>query len=91
MISHAKRITRAAIADGDIDAVIVQLSDTGSGAKDANARYRHIVEHSLGRVPVGCQIIMSNKFCNVKVISKNENFVDVQFDAEHAEINLRIW
>jgi hypothetical protein len=89
-ISQAKQAVNVPKADGDIDAVIVNIPSTGSSSANDNKK-RQTINHGLNRVPVGCHIIWTNKVCNVIVISATENTIEVQFDAEQANVHLRIW
>ena len=92
MPKHATEINYTnVIKDGDFDAVVVRIRDTGSSLINTYDRYKHTITHGLNREPVGCMVIMSNKICNVKVVSKDSTKIIVQFTAEHADINLRIW
>ena len=77
--------------DGDMDAVVYRIQDTGDSSVVAGDRYKHTINHNLNRVPIGCQIIMSDDFANVKVIEKDRQKIIIQFDTARADVNLRIW
>lgn len=86
MIRHAPEIFKDIRKDGEIDAVVIKVEDTGT----AGASYQII--HGLGRVPVGCIIQLKNKDCDVyKGNVWNNSTIEVKFTASNANINLRIW
>lgn len=92
MIKHATEIPATeAIKDGDHDAVVFRIRDTGSSIIPPTDRYKHTIYHGLGREPVGCQVILSDKICNVMVVSRDINQITVKFDVENADVNIRIW
>jgi hypothetical protein len=92
MVKHATEIPINDTArDGDHDAIVYRVRDTGSSLAPVLDRYKHVIFHGLGREPIGCMVILSDKICNVKVVNKNENQIIVQFTAEHADVNVRIW
>ena len=91
MIRHLTTISRTAKPDGDLNAAVIQIPDTGDESVIESDRYRHTIAHGLGRVPVGCMVQLSDKDCRVKVLSSDQNKIEVQFTAEHANVNLRIW
>ena len=88
---HATEATPVVRKDGDFDAVIVQISNTGASGAVEQDRYRHTITHGLGRVPVGCCIIHKDAPCDVYVLSSNENEISVKFTAAETSVNLRIW
>jgi hypothetical protein len=92
MIKHATEIpTSEVIKDGDIDAIVCKIADTGSSITPVLDRYKHVIYHGLGRDPIGCMVIYSDKICNVQVLSSDKNQITVQFTAENASVNVRIW
>lgn len=88
---HAHDILTTLAVDGDLDAVVVRIPDTGTRESRCKDRYRHTISHGLGRVPVGCQIIMQDAPCQVAVLSKNEQKIVIQFTEERVDVNVRIW
>ena len=91
MIKQASTVTKIPEKDGDTDAVVVTL-DTGDSSVVANDRYKHIIDHNLGRLPVGCQITWSDtEGLSVYVVTQNENNITVKFNQARALVNLRIW
>lgn len=92
MPKHATEIGYTnVVKDGDFDAIVYRVRDTGSSLAVVSDRYKHTIEHGLNREPVGCEIIMKDKTCDVFVVSKDSNKIVVQFTAEHADVNIRIW
>lgn len=91
MISHAREILTTAQPDGDLGAVVVRIDNTGFASAAAEDRYRHRIIHGLGRSPVGCQVILKNKECDVYVLSSDANQIDVRFTAAEAAVNVRVW
>lgn len=91
VISHERDIITTVRRDGDLDAAVVRVDNTGSASAATEDRYRHTIVHGLGRVPVGCQVILKDKDCDVYVISSNENQITVRFTAAEASVNVRIW
>ena len=91
MIGQIKFVDTKVRVDGDIDAVVVNIPNTGFSGVVANDRYKHVINHNLKRDPIGCQIIMSNEICNVKVLDYDKNKIIIQFDVANANVNLRIW
>lgn len=86
MIRHAAEIQKTIRGDGEIDAVVIKIDDTGS----ANTPYQ--IAHGLGRVPVGCIIQLKNKDCDVyKGSVWGTNTIEVKFSSANANINMRIW
>ena len=92
VVRHTTEALRNQVrTDGDIDAVVYRIQDTGTNEEVAGDRYRHTISHNLRRVPIGCHVIMADDFVNVKVLEKDENKIIVQFDTARADVNLRIW
>lgn len=91
MLSHARAVTAAPSRDGDLDAVVVRVAKTGGSGTVEGDRYKHAIAHSLGRVPVGCQIIMADRACDVYTVAKDANRIIVRFSTSDADVNLRIW
>jgi hypothetical protein len=91
MTAHSRKIDNNVRTDGDLDAVVVLIPDTGDSSIITDDRYRHVIRHGLRRVPVGCQVIMSDDFVNVRVLAKNDNDITVQFDRARSYVNMRIW
>jgi hypothetical protein len=77
--------------DGDIDAIMYQINDTGDSSVASGDRYKHTINHTLGRVPVGCQIIMTDTEINMYVLEKDDNKIIVKFNAARADVTIRIW
>jgi hypothetical protein len=73
-----------------VDTYLVNL-DTGDSTASDKDKYRHVINHGLGRVPDGCQIIMSDKECQVYVISANAQTITVRFSSDHASVKLKVW
>lgn len=90
-IKHAAKSSRAVLPDGDIDAVVVDVTTGSSAGVPPSDRYVLDVQHKLGRVPVGVQVIMSNKVCNVYCIRKDATTIRLKATAERCELTLRIW
>jgi hypothetical protein len=90
-MNHAKEIFTEPKRDGDTDAIVVRIPNTGDASIVVGDRYVHRIDHNLGRIPVGCQIIMSDAPCGVCVISKDESGILIQFDAARVDVHLRIW
>jgi hypothetical protein len=76
--------------DGDTNAVVVGL-DTGDSSVAESDRYRHTIIHGLGRIPVGCQIILNDAPVNMYVMSSDYQKITIKFDASHVSVNIRIW
>jgi len=107
MIRHTYDAREILTTDGDIDAVVIKIRNTGDstvkydGAKwmgpgsdettTIRENYIHTINHSLKREPVGCQVIWADEFVNVKVESQDTNNIKVVFDTARANVNLRIW
>jgi hypothetical protein len=91
MVAHARTVQTAAARDGDFDAVVVRVPKTGLNATVQGDRYKHAITHGLGRVPVGCQIVMKDKACDVYVISSTAATITVRFTTSGADVTLRIW
>lgn len=89
-LKHAFEVIETQRKDGDFNAVVIKLG-TGDAGVATKELYRHVIDHNLGRAPVGCQIIMSSAICNVCVIDKNENNITIKFDTARVDVNLRIW
>ena len=87
MVQHTKEVLKGVLRqDGGIDAMVIRLED--SGAKDKN----YPLFHGLGRVPVGCQIILKDKTCDVyKGTRWDATIIDMKFTAANADLNIRIW
>lgn len=90
-MNHAKEIIEEVRKDGDINAVVIRIRDTGDRSAPEVDRYRHVINHGLARVPVGCQVIKSDKMVRMKTVSSDKTNIIVQFDKDHADVNLRIW
>jgi hypothetical protein len=71
--------------DGDIDAKVIRISDTG--VKDSDV----LLDNPLGRVPTGIQIILKDKDCDVVHVNSTRSKIVVKFTADNANINLRVW
>ena len=91
LTKHAHEVLTTPRRDGDIDAVVVRIDNTGSASAVATDRYRHQIAHGLGRVPVGCQVIFKDAACDVYVLSGDANQIDVRFTAAEVAVNVRIW
>jgi hypothetical protein len=85
MIVHAHEATKDWKRDGDLDAMVVHVADTGAEIGPM------VFSNQLGRVPVGVQIIRKNKACDVVMTAADQNKITVEFTAPHADVNLRIW
>ena len=88
---HSTTVLNTILKDGMIGAVVVRIENTGSSEDVEKDRYRHVIYHTLDRVPVGCQMIMKSGFCDMKVVEKDTNKIIVVFDTELIDTNLRIW
>jgi len=84
-IKHIKDAITKWQIDGDLDAAVIRIPDTGAAVTSV------VLPNKIGRVLVGCQIIKKNKDCDVFIISATADKIVVQFTAAHADINLRIW
>lgn len=91
MLMHARAVRETPATDGDFDAVVVRVAKTGGTADVQGDRYQHVVTHGLGRVPIGCVIIDSDKACTVYTVDKNANTITVRFSTSGAAVTLRIW
>ena len=91
MVAHAYEVIPTVRVDGELDAVVVKITDTGDSSVAAGDRYKHTVNHNLGRVPVGCMVQMSDGFTRVKVVSADSQKITVQFEAARLYVHLRIW
>jgi hypothetical protein len=71
---------------------VVRIDNTGSADAVDEDRYRHTIIHGLGRVPVGCRVILAEGGdCNLYVISSDANQIVVRFTAAEVAANVRIW
>jgi len=84
-IKHAFEAIDIPLKDGDFNAVIIRIPDNGVAGE------QKVVEHNLGRIPAGCQIIKKNAACDVYVVSSNENNIVVKYTESRVDLNLRIW
>jgi len=91
MIRHSYEVIETQLCDGDIDAVVVRINNTGDSGAAAADRYRHVIDHNLHREPVGCLIQWKDAACDVYVADQNTNNITVVFNAARAKVNLRIW
>jgi hypothetical protein len=71
--------------DGDMDAQTIRIVDTGTKNEP------FLISNPLSRAIVGCQIILRNKPVNCHVQSADVNKIVLVFDADNADINLRVW
>jgi len=72
--------------DGDFDARIIRIKDCGSADTD------YSLSHGLGRIPVGCQVILASASCNVyKGTRWTAQVADLKFTAANADVTIRIW
>jgi hypothetical protein len=84
MTHHSREILKTIATDYDMDAKVIRIQDTG--AKDTN----YPLVHELGRVPVGCQIILADKDVRFyKGTRWNNQTVDLKFTADNADVNLQ--
>lgn len=90
-IRHETEILETTRRDGDIDAVVVKISNTGDSGAVAAERYRHTIDHNLKRLPVGAQIIWADDIVGMKVVAQSTTSITVVFDTARAQVNLRIW
>ena len=77
--------------DGDMDAIVYRINNTGDPSVVCGDRYTHTITHNLTRVPIGCEIIMRDDFVNMRVLDKDDRKLIVQFDTARADVTLRIW
>jgi hypothetical protein len=85
-IKHSREIQKTLSTDNDVDAKVIRIEDTGAADTD------YPLVHSLGRIPVGCQIILASKDCNVYKGSRwGVQVVDLKFSAANADVNIRVW
>lgn len=92
IIKHFNDIDTNVRYDGNFDEAIVRINDTGSSSIVPDGdRYKHTINHGLQRIPIGCQVIMSDEFTNVRVIERDKQKIIVQFDKARAFVHLRIW
>jgi hypothetical protein len=91
VISHATKSSKKPEVDGDLSAIVVDVETGASSGVPVADRYVVEVPHKLGRVPIGVQIIMSNKNCNVFCLSKDATKIRLKFTAERCLLTLRIW
>lgn len=71
--------------DGDIDAKIIRISDTGA------AETPYYLINPLGRLPVGVQIIKKNKACDVYLITETFETLTLKFTVANCDLTLRVW
>jgi hypothetical protein len=90
-IKHSTVALKTIQKDGKIDAVVLRIESTGSSEDVEKDRYRHVINHTLDRVPIGCQIIMKSDFCDMKVVDKDTNKIIIVFNTELIDVNIRIW
>lgn len=90
-MNHAREAIDKVLRDGDFDAVVYRIRNTGDRGDPSDDRYRHTINHGLSRVPVGCQIIMCDEFLRMKIINRDKSNIIVQFDKDRADVTLRIW
>lgn len=91
LVMHATEATSTPRQDGDINAVVVRVRDTGDRTSRRSDRYRHEINHGLGRVPVGCQVILSDSPVQVYVVTSDRQKIVVKFTEQRVDVNLRIW
>ena len=91
IVRRAKEVVTTPRTDGQIDAVVVRIDNTGDSGAPAADRYLHLIEHNLGRNPVGCAIMWTDKDVRVYVVSQDENRISVRFTDGGATVNLEIW
>lgn len=91
IIRKAREITTTVRKNGDIDAVVVRVDNTGDSGSPIADRYLHVIEHNLGREPVGCQIVWCDADVRVYVDGQDSNRISVRFTGGGATVNLEIW
>lgn len=83
---HATEIITSIRKDGDFDAAVLRIQDTGTADTD------YPITHSLGRTPVGVDLIKKSASCDVYAGSVwNSTVIYVKFTASNADVNIRIW
>jgi len=86
MIQHAPEVKTTLTKDGDIDAKVYRIRDTGVAGTVTQ------LVHNMGHIPVGCIVQLSNKECQVYRGSVwNSTTVEMKFTADNADVNIRIW
>lgn len=85
MVSALKNILTTWQTDGDFDAAVIAIHDTGSADID------YVLSNPLGRNPIGCQIIRKNKACDVFITQSSTSSIVVRFTAANVDLNLRVW
>jgi hypothetical protein len=71
--------------DRDIDARVIRIPNTG--AADTKVQ----LFHQLGRVPVCCRMLMTDKSCILYVVSKDAQKIVVQFTAANCDVNIEVY
>ena len=90
-IGHATVVTKEARVDGSLEAVVIQIANTGARSTVPNDRYKVTIVHGLRRPPVGCIVQWANKETNLWVHSQDEHRITVYFTTPEATVNVRIW
>ena len=86
MIEHAKEVLKEVRKDGDIDAIVYNIPDTGA----ADTGYQ--ISHNLGREPVGCLLQLKDRACDAyKGSTWSANTIEVKFTVANTNVNIRIW
>jgi hypothetical protein len=83
-IAYLKETTTRWQTDGDTDAAIIRIPNTGA----ADAQY--VLPNPLGRVPVEVVLIKKSVACDVYVDSATIQTLVIKFSAANADVNLRI-
>lgn len=86
MNKHATELTdKNVLIDGDFDAKVIRIPDTG--AKDTE----YLLVHQLGREPICCRLLMSNKSCILYVSGKDQNKVILKFTEDNCDVNIEVY
>jgi hypothetical protein len=91
MIRKANEITGTPRRNGDHDAIVVRIDNTGNSASPSADQYLHVIEHNLGREPVGCMVVWADGDVRVYVVGQNGNTITVRFTAGNITAHLEIW
>jgi hypothetical protein len=71
--------------DGDMEAFVMRIPDTGA----KNTPFK--VSNPLGRLTVGVQTIKRNSDCNVYVTAEDSNSITFKFTADNGDVTIRVW
>ena len=91
IIRHLRKIATTVSRDGDHDAVVVRIDNTGDSGAPAEERYLQTIVHGLGREPVCCRVMWADGETSVYVVRQDTNSITVKFTAPNITCNLEIF